>query len=370
MSAPEDVIEPTSEELVRQLRRENRQLKRELASLRHQLQSTDDLYRTSERVLTKAYRDLEEASARGRELQEKLAQSTRLATIGAVAGQVAHEVLNPMTSLLGRLQSLIQRLEHPREAEPMTLLTDIVSDWETLYIEGQFEAHLHAPSEEESTLFEEDLHDMQTLMKALKDQHRIMVDDLRFLERLSLHTVKLVNNMRSRSRMQVELAPVLFEQVLHDTLELLDEQLRRAAVEVRVNLDPQLPPVLADASQLMQILTNLLNNARQAIRRGGHIEVRGKVDMERVVLLISDDGPGIPLPPEKRDQIFELGFTTRAQEGGSGLGLAICRRLARRYHGDLELVWTEQGKGTCFKLWFPLKLDREKLEESLRREVG
>lgn len=370
MSEPHPPTHPESEERLKQLQRENRRLKRELESIRHQLQTTDDLYRTSERVLTKAYRDLEDASARGRELQEKLAQSTRLATIGAVAGQVAHEVLNPMTSLLGRLQSLIQRLDHPREAEPMTLLTDIVADWETLRLEGQFEAHLQTPGELEGTLFDEDLHDMHTLMDALQNQRRSMLDDLRFLERLSLHTVKLINNMRSRSRMQVELSPVQFEHVLHDTLELLDEQLRRAAVEVRVNLAASLPPVLADASQIMQILTNLLNNARQAIRRGGHIEVRGLVEDERVVLLFTDNGPGIALPPEQRDQIFELGFTTRAQEGGSGLGLAICRRLARRYHGDLELAWSVQGKGTCFKLWFPLKIDRDKLEESLRREVG
>jgi signal transduction histidine kinase len=109
--------------------------------------------------------------------------------------------------------------------------------------------------------------------------------------------------------------------------------------------------------ELIQILTNLLRNAYQAVTeagRPGAIEVKATQENGSLFIDISDNGVGIA--ENNRRRLFDQGFTTKGPTEGTGLGLAICRRYARAFGGEVDLLFTQPGKGTCFRVTIPLKL--------------
>ena len=368
MSAENPGLSP--EEELKALRKENRRLKRELETTGNLAKRTDEYYRTSERVLTKAYKDLEDASARSRELQEELTRTAKLATVGEMAARVVHEVLNPMTSLLGRIQGMIKKLEAGADSDPSLLMDEILSDWAGMAAEHTFDEHLKAEGEDGLTLFDEDLQDLKTLLKTIQEGRKTSLDDLKFLERTTLHTVKIVSNMRAMARNRTELTQVNLNDLLVDSLELLRDLFKRQAVTIEERYSAELPDVLADPSEMVQIFTNILRNAQQAIVRGGTIQIETRATADRVEVRFTDNGPGISMPADKVELIFESGFSTKPQGEGSGLGLAICRRFARKYHGDVRVEWTSAGEGTTFLIWLPRKVNRELLEQELRVAVS
>lgn len=356
------------EDEVKALRKENRKLQRELSTANTQLATTNELYVTSERVLTRAYKDLETAASRYRDMQDQLERTARLATIGELAARVVHEVLNPMTSLLGRLQSMIHRIEQQGDSSPLSLMNDILQDWKSIQAEESMAEHLSTPGESGMTLFEEDLDDIQTLLTNLVQQNRTTLEDMRFLERTCMHTVRIVNNMRALSRTRNELSYLDVQKLLMDSLELQRDQLRRNAIEVKEHYVLSLPEVYTDPSEMIQVFTNLIRNAQQAIGRGGTIQISTRSTAERVEVRIRDNGSGIQLPSEELEKLFEGGYTTRSRQEGTGLGLAISRRVARKYHGDLLVEWTVPGEGTCFLLWLPQQVEKTAIEQALKTE--
>jgi signal transduction histidine kinase len=121
-------------------------------------------------------------------------------------------------------------------------------------------------------------------------------------------------------------------------------------VEVVRDLDPDLPDVQADATQLEQAFLNLTLNAVEAMPDGGQLEVSaGYARPEgKVLMTIADTGIGID--PVSKDNIFDPFFTTKP--GGTGLGLAITYDIVQRHNGRIE-VESKVGAGTKFKIWLP-----------------
>jgi signal transduction histidine kinase len=105
--------------------------------------------------------------------------------------------------------------------------------------------------------------------------------------------------------------------------------------------------VLASAERLVQVMLNLLLNARQALgdRTDGVIEAESDTEGDHVVVRIRDNGPGIP--PELQQRIFDPFFTTRSPDAGTGLGLSIAFDIVREHGGTLE-VTSRVGVGSCF----------------------
>ena len=117
-------------------------------------------------------------------------------------------------------------------------------------------------------------------------------------------------------------------------------------ITVELQFDNPLPPVMADADTIKQVVLNLCNNAVEAMPDGGYLTVKGYHIAQMVVLEISDTGTGIP---EGLDP-FELFKTTKA--GGSGLGLPLVRQIVSAHHGTINYT-TAPGHGTTFKLYLP-----------------
>ena len=122
------------------------------------------------------------------------------------------------------------------------------------------------------------------------------------------------------------------------------------SIQIRTDYAENLPPLLMQRTHFSEIAVNLLQNAREVLADGGHIEVTAEAKDETVRIVIADDGPGVP--PEKTEKIFDPYFSTKPQ--GTGLGLAIVRHNVEIYAGRVH-VESELGQGARFILEFPTR---------------
>jgi signal transduction histidine kinase/CheY-like chemotaxis protein len=237
------------------------------------------------------YRDL----TAQRVFQSKLLQTEKLATLGQMVTGVAHELSNPLTSILGYAQRLFLRNN----------------------ADGQ--------SDEARQIFQE-AERAGTILRQL-----------------------LITARESRP----DRRPISLNQVVTRTMELQKFNLAAEEVAIELDLDSALPGVLGDAGQLQQVLMNLIGNARQAIEqrgKGGKIRIATHHAAGHVQLEISDDGPGIPAAIASR--IFDPFFTTKPAGIGTGLGLAVVLGIVREHGGQVK-VMSPPGRGATFVLEFP-----------------
>jgi signal transduction histidine kinase len=239
------------------------------------------------------YRDL----TAQRVFQSKLLQTEKLAALGQMVRGMAHELSNPLTSILGYAQSLFLRSQ----------------------AEGQ--------SDEIRQIFEE-------------------------AERASAIVRQLLMNARESrpERRRVSLNQLVLRTVDQQKISLAAEK-----VNVELDLDEALPFLIGDTGQMQQVLMNLVGNARQAIGqrgRGGTIWLRTKcIDSgRRAQLEVRDDGPGVP--PGIVARIFDPFFTTKPAGIGTGLGLAIVLGVVRELGGQVRVA-SPPGGGAIFSVEFP-----------------
>ncbi len=229
--------------------------------------------------------------------QSKLLHTEKLAALGQMVTGVAHELSNPLTSILGYAQRLFLR------------------------------SQADGKSDEVRQIFQE-------------------------AERATMIVRRLLISARES---RPERRKIALNLLVLRTMDLQKIRLASEKVNVALDLDQALPFVLGDAGQLQQVLMNLIGNARQAIEQrgnGGTIRLSTKcTDSGRHAQLeVSDDGPGIP--PEIASRIFDPFFTTKPAGIGTGLGLAIVHGVVRE-HGGRVMVASPPGGGAIFTLEFP-----------------
>jgi two-component system NtrC family sensor kinase len=236
------------------------------------------------------------------ELESRLVQADKLSSIGLLAAGVAHEVNTPLAVISTYAQMLSKQ---------------VVGD------------------EQKSRMLEK-------------------------ISRQSFRASEIVNSLLNFSRTSsTELVEVQLNRVVQETLSLLEHQLRKASIEVRVNLEPDLEPVKGNAGKLQQVFLNLFLNARDAMEMtsppatgDGHrvLEIvtrRGESGVEVDVL---DTGSGIA--PEHLSRIYDPFFTTKGARKGTGLGLSVTYGIIQEHGGAIEAS-SRPGQGTCFHLEFP-----------------
>ena len=231
-----------------------------------------------------------------RRLQDQLIQSEKLSAIGQLIAGVAHELNNPLASVLGFADFLAEAGELPPNlVEPVRVVQ----------------------------------HEAQRAAGIVKNL-------LTFARR------------QDQDRRRLDIGPVL-----QRTLALLRNELIGLKVEPRLLIEPSLPPVNGSPNQLQQVFVNLINNAAQAIAttaRAGTVEVRAHPWLDGVAIEVADDGPGIP--EELHQRIFEPFFTTKPIGEGTGLGLSICQGIIREHGGRLS-VKSAPGQGATFTIELP-----------------
>lgn len=168
----------------------------------------------------------------------------------------------------------------------------------------------------------------------------------------AMHISSLIAAIKGFTHMdQANVAePVDLGPSLSNTVAVLKSKAREKSVDVTLNLEANLPRVSGFASELSQVWGNLIDNALDAVRIGGRVDVFASRENQSVVVRILDDGTGIPA--EIRNLIFDPFFTTKPMGQGSGLGLDIARRLVR--HNDGAVEFDSQPGRTEFRVRLPI----------------
>lgn len=147
--------------------------------------------------------------------------------------------------------------------------------------------------------------------------------------------------------------------VVEKTLELLRPEIENRGIEIETKLARRLTATPIDATQMQQVLVNLIKNASQAMTTGGTLTLQTGENDDGVWVSVSDSGGGIP--QEQINRIFEPFYTTKKK--GTGLGLMIVQRIVRLHGGKIELE-SRVGKGTTFRIWLPLHERKPRLLEA------
>jgi two-component system sensor histidine kinase KdpD len=129
-----------------------------------------------------------------------------------------------------------------------------------------------------------------------------------------------------------------------------------ASLRIETRIDPDVPILHVDPILIEQVLVNILDNAAKHSPHAGLVEIKAARDGERVLVSVSDEGPGIP--PVERDTVFDVFYRVRAgdkQAAGTGLGLSICRGLVEAHGGRIEALPGPRGRGTTIAFWLPVQ---------------
>jgi two-component system NtrC family sensor kinase len=276
----------------------------EIQSARRLRQMSDELAATNGRLLATV--------ERLKATQAQLLQAEKLSAIGQLVAGVAHELNNPLTSVIGYAQLLLEDLRE-------------VSAGEAPRPSGQ------------------------------------LASDLRRIAEESERAARIVRNLLAFARRQSSArAAQDIADVMSRVLALRAYEFRLNAVELQTDFEPGLPPVLGDGGQLQQALLNLLLNAEQAMRsrsvRRIQVGARRVPEADAVELTIADTGHGIP--DEHLRRIFDPFFTTREVGEGTGLGLSICYGIVRDHGGQIA-VDSRVGEGTRFRMLMPAWIARD-----------
>jgi two-component system sensor histidine kinase HydH len=221
----------------------------------------------------------------------------RLAWLGTLAGGLAHEIKNPLSTMAINLSLLHEDYARSESARDRRALRKI-----------------------------------EVLQREVKRLERILADFLAYARGVEL------------DRQPTDLAEKLAE-----LLEFLEPELRAARIVVHTHFEPGLGPVLVDRHRLRQACLNLIVNARQAMPDGGELVVLTRRYGDKAVIEVIDNGCG--MDEATRSRCFDAYFSTK--KGGSGLGLPTVRRIAEEHGGE---VWVESEprRGTRFLLSLPL----------------
>jgi two-component system NtrC family sensor kinase len=227
--------------------------------------------------------------------QIEMMRVAKLAAIGEIASDIAHEMTNP-------LQVLMLHIELMQMGRPLP-------NWTEMFV---------------------------TQMKRLSDM-----------------TARLKSFARSVSG-EVGMERVDLTATLLKTVDILQHEFEAKGVRFELALDDDLPPILGNNNYLIQMFLNLLTNASEAMPQGGTIGLSARLEGDRIAIGISDTGSGIP--EEIRERVFKPFFSTKG-ETAAGLGLSICLKIARQHGGDIH-VESEVGKGTEIRITLPVDSGR------------
>jgi len=238
---------------------------------------------------------VEERTKELREMQDYLLQSEKLRSLGKMAAGVAHEINNPLTSILINTHLMLEKLEKRHEFyENLSLIAEETSRC-TQIVKGLLEFARQNPPQKAHTNINE---------------------------------------------------------LIDRTTQLLENQASFQNVRIVKELDPSLPTIKLDRNKIQQVFWNLMLNACEAMPKGGQLTISDSLsaDGKRIEVRFADSGVGIPR--ENVNKLFDPFFTTKST--GTGLGLAVSYGIIQQHDGRIE-VKSEVGRGTVFTLSFPVE---------------
>lgn len=244
-------------------------------------------------------RRVEERTKELKEMQDFLIQSEKLASLGKMAAGIAHEINNPLTSILINTHLLLEKLEKLEKKddfyENLSLIADETSRCSQI-VRGLLEFARQSQPQKTHT----DINDL-----------------------------------------------------IEKTVLLLENKASFQNIRIIKNLKPNLPLILVDRAKIQQVFWNFMINACEAMPNGGQLTITTDLSEDKKAIEIRFIDTGVGIPAEHINKIFDPFFTTKPS--GTGLGLAICYGIIQQHNGAIE-VKSEPGRGTVFTLYLPLEI--------------
>jgi two-component system, NtrC family, sensor kinase len=229
-------------------------------------------------------------------LEDQLLQTEKLSSIGLLAAGIAHEINTPIAGISSYTQMLLKESIEPGRRKSI----------------------------------------------------------LEKIEKQTFRAAEIVNSLLNFSRLSgSEFNAVDINQLISDSLALLDHQLGLNHIKVASDFEGSLPPIYGNTGKLQQVFVNLFLNARDAMPLGGELAIRTGMNESMIIVDISDTGYGIS--KEHLKKIFDPFFTTKSIGKGTGLGLAVTYGIIQE-HGGKIFVDSDTGRGTRFTLKLPTRL--------------
>ena len=325
------VVGEAFNELIDALNKQTRRTKkfqRELFELNDSLEE-QIVNRTS--MLKKSIGKLQEINKSLKETQTQLSQAEKMASIGQLAAGVAHEINNP----IGFVKSNVESLQGYNDsfAEILHCLQQFIAS-DDIFERRKLNQKI------QSLLIDHDINFI------LEDSIELIKESKYGLERVS----DIVSGMKAFSRADNDNKQWFnINNCIKTTLKMVSNQLKYHC-EISTQLDANIPNIKINVGKIIQVLTNLLVNAGQAILENGKIAVKSSMNNGFIEIAITDNGSGIS--KENIAQLFDPFFTTKPEGEGTGLGLSISFSIIKEHGGEI-LVNSEIGVGTCFTLRLP-----------------
>jgi len=243
--------------------------------------------------------------------QDKLIQSEKLASLGQLAAGVAHELNNPLATIL--LYADILRRESALDLQHQTDLETIINE--------------------------------------------------------TLRCKQIVSGLLNFARQtQVNAQPTSVNDLIQELIEIEKRHTRYEKIVFNLELEAALPLAELDAAQFREVLLNLIHNAADAMPDGGKITIRTAAKPDDMIAVeVQDEGKGIP--PEHLSKLFTPFFTTKPVGKGTGLGLAIIYGIVKMHRGQIN-VQSEVGRGTTFTISLPIKLNLHRESQGEEGIIG
>ncbi|HPF08449.1 MAG: ATP-binding protein [Candidatus Cloacimonetes bacterium] len=230
-------------------------------------------------------------------LQEQLRHADRLATIGQLSAGIAHEINEPLSAILGFGQLLKSDYQLPEAAE--------------------------------------------------KDVQKIIAS--------ALHAREVVRKLMLFSRqVPPKMKDVNLNKLIEEGFYFLENRCQKQSITIVKELQEALPDIVADASQMHQVLVNLSVNAMQAMPEGGTLTIRTSCSGDTIEMQVADTGIG--MDRDLVQKIFIPFFTTKDVDQGTGLGLPVVHGIISSHHGAIK-VESEPGQGTTFRIFLKVNND-------------
>jgi len=227
-------------------------------------------------------------------LLNQLHHADRLATVGELAAGVAHEINEPLGSILGFAQLAGKYPEVPNQVKR----------------------------------------------------------DLDKIVNSSLHAREIVKKLMVFSRqVSVEKKQVSLNQIVEDSVYYFKSRCLKEGIDLDISLEPDMPVIIADPVQINQVIVNIVVNAMQAMPDGGSLNIQTRFSNNTIMLIINDTGQG--MNKDVLQEIFHPFYTTKGAEKGLGLGLSVVDGIIKSHNGEIE-VKSEPGKGTEFIIKLPI----------------
>lgn len=257
-------------------------------------------------------------------------ESERIQALTLLAASVAHEIGNPLNALHIHLQLMERELKKMRSLAPDAP-------------RARKPALRRLTSLEPGPDVLEGMHKLERYLEVARGE----------INRLDYIVTQFLQAIRPAPA-QLKMASL--NEVVEKTASLLGPELENRGLQVQLRLSRHLPASPLDATQMQQVLVNLVKNAMQAMTRGGTLTLQTGESDDSVWVSVADTGAGIP--QEQLARIFEPFYTTKKK--GTGLGLMIVQRIVRAHNGRIELEST-MGRGTRFRIWLPLRERKPRL---------